>query len=325
MSTFRNVLGFGIRFAPEGEGGGGAATAPSPAPPSGGAAPAPGAGAPAAGSPSPTGGGAPGGGSAPAASPARPEPTTTLDFGGRRLPADAPGARELHGDWQNQQREMQRLRAELQQAQQRIAALAGLPPTGGDRAPGPAPAGEPDWNAIAEELETKLFQGGPEAVKFLRDIIRQEVMPVIQPIATYQQFNQQAAQLGAKYADFDTLQPEMDKVLEEQPHLAELPNALETVYWLAKGRTGGTPAAQSSGPDLTQLLADPKLVEQLAQSEAVRNAVLQVYLNNRTQLNASLPPTAPGPGTAPALPPQAPKTIREGTKAFLAAQGIATR
>lgn len=309
MSIFHHVLGYGLRFAPESDAGGAAGGAGGGGSPGSAAAPAlTGSGLPV---PAPAAAGS--------APPAKPAPAE-LDFGGRKLPADVPGARELYGDWQNLQRELQRVKAEYQRAQEALAALASTGPAGAVPAPVP-PASEPDWDALAEELETKLFQGGPEAVQVLREIVRREIAPAIEPIAAYQQFHQDAATLAAKYADFDALQPEMDRVLEEQPHLADLPNALETVYWVAKGRVGGTGSGGAASPDWTQALADPQVVAQLAQSEPIRNAVLQAYLNERTRANATLPPAPAGAGAAPVLPPHAPKTVREGTAAFLAAHG----
>jgi len=139
--------------------------------------------------------------------------------------------------------------------------------------------------------------------------VEQQIAPVAQKIQfreSYENFNQQMATARTRYADFDALLPEMNKIVQEHGHYyANVPNAVEAIYGLAKARTG----EQAVSRPIEELVKDPQ----------VRNAVLKSYVQ---EIKQGKPPSVIGsqPGEAPASPPvdfSQPGSAKKATLSYL--------
>ena len=261
--------------------------------------------APAAPAPAP----APAPTSAPPAAASTPPaaPAELLDFGGRKVPA-TPETRALYADWQNQQRTLTQTRQEL--ARHRETQTSQQPP---------APAQNPQGPSADEFLSR--FYDDPMAA--LREAIGQTVQPLLQPveeIRAERHWSQQVEEFSAIRPDFDAMAPAMVEILEQNPYLYEQPRALEIAYGLAKAQAAPQPPAPA---DPATLLADQGFRQRLMADESLKNEIIKGYVESLRGSNAAAPVTIgsqPG-GTPPMAPPNTPKTLRDGTRAFMASLG----
>lgn len=242
-----------------------------------------------------------------------------LDFGGRKVKAVDPAIKELHNDWSELNRTLQQKNQQLQEMQQRLQQYEQMvqafqqfqQPLVQQQPPQPSPE---ELERMKEEFLNKFYENPLEALnEYVQRVINEQVKPVIEPIQRERQWQEQAQQLMQKYSDFQTYVPQMQQIVEQNPGLAELPNALEVLYLMAKGMT-----AQPQ-PTPEQLLSDPQFRQKILQDESIRNEVLKQYMQSKQQTNQQTPPVMgrqPG-GTAPAAPEEQPKTLRDGTRAFL--------
>ncbi len=254
---------------------------------------------------------------APAAAPApAPEPPPTLDFGGRQIPVADPAIRDLHGDWQSQQRELTRLREENQRTQAVLQALAG------GQAPGQPPgqaAGLTEQDV--EAFMSEFYERGPAAIQNLVErYVNERVMPRVEPFVQQQEFAGELTALRAQFPDVDAMMPLMGQVFDQYPNIAEQPRAMETAYRIARGMA---PAPQSAkSPD--ELLNDPEFQTKILNHPEIRNRLLGQYLSGKQSQAAGLPPSTAGlpGGTPPAAPANAPRTPGEAVKAWMTTMGM---
>ena len=103
----------------------------------------------------------------------------------------------------------------------------------------------------------------------------------------------------------------MQALLQESPQLAELPNAIDNLYFMAKGR-----AAQTA-PQPEQLLDDPSFQQKIIQNEQIRNMVLQNYQQIKTQSQPPVVMAQQVAQTPTSLGENRPRTLAEASKAAL--------
>ncbi len=176
----------------------------------------------------------------------------------------------------------------------------------------PQPLSEEQIKEINEQWMTQFYENPLAAIV---QAVQMAVEPKIQPLAQYyeqqrqlEQWNRQIEQAQQTHPDFEQLLPEIQKVVEEQGNiLAELPNAVEVAYNLAKAR-------QVKPPE--QLLRDPAFRQRILQDEEIRNEILKAYAQ---QVKNGQPPVVIGnqPGQSPATPPLEIKTTSDAKKATL--------
>lgn len=122
------------------------------------------------------------------------------------------------------------------------------------------------------------------------------------------QWNRQISQTAAKYQDFDAMRPVIEQVIQEQPHLANLPNAVEVAYQVAKARSYQPP------PTHEQLLQDQEFRQKILTDEGIRRAILGEATQRVQQQNANIPRIMTNQGGQPTVtPPNKPRSIREAS------------
>lgn len=164
-----------------------------------------------------------------------------------------------------------------------------------------------------EEWLNRFYENPMEA---LNEVVQARVTQAIQPLQQQQQYrdnldqyNRQVQEAKGKYPDFDTLLPEMENIIKEQgQYLANMPNAVDNVYHLAKARK----LQGTATPD--QMLQDPNIRQKILQDETIRNEILKSYAQG---VRDRQPPVTIGsqPGEPPAAPPGEMKTSQDTRKA----------
>lgn len=231
------------------------------------------------------------------------EPVETLDFGGRKIPVVDPSLKDLHGDWLNLTRHSQNLNQQIAELQQQTARYEEFlnQMLSNDQNLAPQQLAEDPSAAIAALKE---------------EITQQAIAPLQQELQALKTQTEIARQIEsvAQRPDFNDLRPAMEQILNEQPHLADLPNAVEVLYTMARGQT-------AKAPD--ELLSDEAFRQKLLQDEAIRNAVLTQHAQG---VQAQSPPPVIGnqAGAVTTSPPESPKTLSEATTAFLRRHGLNT-
>lgn len=256
------------------------------------------------------------------------EEAPEFDFGGRKVrPDDPESIKGVYQDWQQQQQYIQQLQQQNKQFQQMMDMMQQQGTNQPQQQEQQGPSQE-RLQAIHEEYMDKMYDNVFEAQKWLhaqpeyQEFLKQQITPIVepyvQPLEQERQYNQQIQKMQQQYSDFDSLIPQMQQILEERPDIGNRDDALETVYWMAKGQT----AAQQPSPE--QLLSDPNFQQQILTNEQIRNQILQQYATQKQQTNQNIPPVMgrnPS-GQSPAYREQAPRTLAEGSRAFRRSLGL---
>lgn len=270
-------------------------------------------------------------------------PQETLDFGGRLVPATDPALKDLHKDYTEMTRTLQqreeRLRfaegqAQLAQNQVQMLMQQQQIQQQQQQVQPQVPQLTPEQIEAQSAKWLEGFYANPQAA--LAELVQQQFKPMLQqeieplrqalnPLQQERQLLQQANQLAAKYPDFQQYQGPMQQMINQQPALLQSPNGLEYAYMQAKM---GVLSQQQQQPALTpeQMVQDPNIRNQIINDPTVRNEVVRQYLAGVQQQQSSpaVPPVMgnqPG-GQAPMMPPNTPKNLKEGTKAFMASMGF---
>lgn len=259
-----------------------------------------------------------------------------LNFAGREVPVVDPVIKDIHKDYSNLHRAFQESSTSLKQLQeqnqmyQQMVQQYQQMQMGGQQQQQqfqqqpqqPQPPSAEEMQAFSTRYMDTFYDNPVEAQKmmlespFLQEIISKQVenlvRPYVEPIQKERKFNAEVQQLNQQYGDFQQFVPQMQQLLQTQPHLADM--GLETVYLIARGQS-----AQAQ-PQYTpeQLLNDPTYKQQIVGNEQIRNEIISQYMSNRQQANQQIPPVIgnqPG-GGSPAMPENRPKTLKEGSKAF---------
>jgi len=264
----------------------------------------------------------------PGASEPKPEPEPeVLDFGGRKVKLVDPALKDLHNDWSRRERTLQqereaRERLEQETAQLRTFAaqvLSGQLPQQPAQPTEPAPAGmSPEERAKINEQLLNQFWEDPMALveqaeqrgfERAKAYIDQQLEPIQQQNA----WNTMVSNLQSEFGEaFEEVAPELMRLTEEHPERLQRPEDLRTVFLelraeqLAQRAQG--PAFDPNDPEFAQqLLTDPAF-------ESVRNQLITNYLQQKQTTQGQLPPSPSstgGGGTAPAVPPNKPRTVKE--------------
>lgn len=259
-----------------------------------------------------------------------PSAEEVLKFGDVEVAADEK-TRELHQIYLQQQQDMQRQANEYNQAQQLLGQYQALMQQQQAMQPPQPQQQTPSIDAariqqLHEEYQERAYenkfaadqwwQQQPEVQDMERQrldaMVQQRVNDIVGPMQQEREYQQQVSQARTQYTDFDNYANEMQQILEGNPALAEYPNAIDNLYWMAKGR-----AAQAA-PQPEQLLTDPAFQQQILQNEQIRNLVLQSY--QQQKLNTQ-PPTVMATQAAAQTPTslgnQKPRSLSEASAAFL--------
>lgn len=250
-----------------------------------------------------------------------------LKFGEREIKVYGDDVRELHQDYTQLNQNLQTQAQELEQTRQLLGQYQTLvqqqQPIQQPQQPMIDPARMQQLN---EEYQERVYENKFEADKWwnqqpevqelerqrIESIVQQRVREEVGPIQQEREINQQVSDARARYSDFDSYAETMQVLLQENPQLSEFPNAIDSLYFMAKGR-----AAQTA-PQPEQLLNDPSFQQQIIQNEQIRNMVLQNYQQTKLQ---SQPPVVMAQQVASQTPTslgeKRPKTLAEASAAFM--------
>ena len=247
------------------------------------------------------------------------------------------------GQLRRQQQEFDQLREQLL-----YAANNPQPATNNPQAPAPPQSAEEiiqaefgSWDEEKQEaFMTGLYTNGPEAMSeafkpLLNTAIEQmkaevgqfktELSSQVEPIIADRQFNEKAqtfAEAGVAFAEqnpgFNELRPQIGAMLDADPELAEMldamppERAISMAYTLAKGM--GAQRVENA-PTVDDLLKDPGAQAKFAESDEVKNLVLQGHAQD---IKNGRPPVVVGSqpgGTPPAVPPDEIKSTKDASRA----------
>jgi len=203
------------------------------------------------------------------------------------------------------QQQYQQAQQQLQQMQSYIQHMMGMQKT--QQSP-------EDIQKQNEEWLNKFYEN---PLSTLSSVIQQNVQRAVEPISQWLQYkeqvdnyNKQVQQVSQKYSDFSNLLPEMEQIVKEQgAYLANLPNAVETIYEKAKARK------IQALPNIEQLLQDPQNRQKILRDESIKNEILKNYAQGVKQ---NQPPIVIGsqPGELPSSPPVEMKDSKDTRKAL---------
>ena len=145
----------------------------------------------------------------------------------------------------------------------------------------------------------------------------EKIEPVLQRDAYNQQvesYNTQIKTMSEKYPDFGQIIPDIQAVVQENPHLENMPNGLEIAYGMAKGRQADALKAQIRTPE--QMLADPDFKKLIMSNPEIVNEIRKGYAQD---IAKGAPPVVIGAnpgGIPPATPGERPRSAGEAGKLF---------
>jgi phosphoribosylanthranilate isomerase len=113
-----------------------------------------------------------------------------------------------------------------------------------------------------------------------------------------QDLDKEIKTVSDKHNDFFDYQQQMTELLDERPELANLPNSLETLYFLARGM---------SNKSIN--------MNEIVKNEKVKNEIIKNYVNEKNQPNAKLMGNQPRGNYAPNVPEKI-TNIQQGGKMF---------
>lgn len=247
-----------------------------------------------------------------------------LKFGNREIKVYGDDVRELHQDFTQLNQNFQTQAQELEQARQLLAQFQTLVQ---HQQPMQQPVINPArMQELSEEYQERVYENKFEADKWwneqpevqeierqrIETLVQQRVNEAVGPMQQEREINQQVSNARERYKDFDDFTDTMQALLQENPQLAEFPNAIDSLYFMAKGRIAQT------APQPEQLLNDPSFQQQIIQNEQIRNMVLQNYQQTKLQ---SQPPVVMAQQVASQTPTslgeKRPKTLAEASAAFM--------
>jgi len=164
--------------------------------------------------------------------------------------------------------------------------------------------------------EERYYNDPQGAIRELLDQERQaiyesQIKPLQDTIEQQYQQNQFVAQvnhLKQKYADFNTLEADIIKMFEEKPHIASLPDSVETAYNLVKARQ-----ATSYGP--SELLQNPEIRALILANPDIKQEIINSYLK---EIRSGQPPAVISrSGEIPSAMPAEIKSTSDARKASL--------
>lgn len=257
-----------------------------------------------------------------------PSESELLDFGGIELEANDT-TRGLHQAFTQMQEDLQRQAADFNRAQQMLDQYQSfmqqqqvIQQPQQEATPTVSQERMQELHERYQEMayENKLaadqwWQQQPEVQAMeqqrFESLVQQRVNEVLGPMQQEREIQQQLNQARTQYADFESYTEAMNQLLESNPQLAEYPNAIDNLYWIAKGR-----AAQSA-PTPEQMLSDPSFQQQIIQNEQIKNMILQSYQQQKVQQQPPVVITNQAAAQIPSnLGEKKPSNLTEASDAF---------
>lgn len=243
----------------------------------------------------------------------QPEPTL-LDFGGRKLPANEVKPEDLmglHKDYTEQQRYITALQEQVNVYKQLTQQTQ---PQGQQQ-----PQAQPEQNPYADIPENwsedewaKFYDSAPRKIA---EIARQEAMRIVQqqlsetvePIIQERNWNNEIQRMYDSFPNFGDYVADVQALVNQDARYAQ-PGGLENAYYRAVAEKG---------------LQQPQ-PQQLAQDPQVQQIVMNNWMQQKSQTNATLPPVMGrgAGGFTPQTPDASPQTIRQASKLFLKQLGL---
>lgn len=165
-----------------------------------------------------------------------------------------------------------------------------------------------------QKWQDKYYEDPQAAIQELLEqerqaIFDQYVKPLytqVQQVESRRQFEAQVARLSSQHPDFAELVPEIEKVFQEKPHIASLPDSVEVAYNLVKARQAQPDALLQNQELRARILSDPQ----------VKQEIIKQYLQ---EVKSGQPPAVIGnqPGESPVALPADIKTTADARKASI--------
>ena len=215
-------------------------------------------------------------------------------------------------------RQIQELSEKLQQYEQLIL-KGGYAPAQDNSASEPGPEPEAEFNS--EKWFDEFYEDPRTALqKLFQDAVSQAVQPFEPMVRHFQEerernyWQEEVARAQEQYPDFDQYRARAAEILKEQPHLLQLPNAIETCYKMAKGEVLGSQV--EAQPSLEEMMKDPNFIAQLSQNPEIQKQVLKGYSEKASsQPKPTVMGTQPG-GVSTFTPPPEIRSVKDATRAF---------
>lgn len=248
----------------------------------------------------------------PATTTAAEEQVLKLNFGGREVPVLDPILNDLHKDYteltkfsQTTNQELLQQRQLNEQYQQQLLAFTAAQQTQQPAAQAPSNAMSPERRAeIDAEYMERQYESKLDADDWLESLpeiqaqrkerldaivnerVNQRVAPIEQREAeaqAQQELTSQITTLRETNPDFDTYASQISELLAASPELANLPNAIESLYYLAKGKSA------QSAPTPEAMLNDASFQEKILNDPQLNQKFMQQYQQKMLQQNQNLP------------------------------------
>lgn len=259
---------------------------------------------------------------APAAPPATPEPQVEIpdkfkDENGNIRPEFMKSYLHMESMYGRQAQQMNQLYQTVMDLQQQIAQSQAQP--GSPTEPPAAPEAEFDVEAFRE-----TFYEDP--VKALSEWDAKREMERQREVDSQQQeysqkvsyWQNQIRQCEEVYPDFNHLRPLMQEIIRNnQQDIESLPNAIEAVYWVAKGMASSQAPNQPVQPAVDDLLKSENFLKQVSTHPEVQKAILSQYAQG--VISDPIPVTIgnqPG-ASAPATPPMEIRSTKDASRASM--------
>ncbi len=256
-----------------------------------------------------------------------------LDFSGRKVEVIDPIIGELHKDYTNLNKTYQQANQELQQYKQMVQDYQALQQER-QQVAHPTEQQQPKLGEISPERMQELNEGYLERMyenkveadrwynsqpeiqaqrqQELEALVNSRVNEIVGPIQQERELHTQIQELQGRFQDFDDVSPKIQELLTEQPELANMPNALEAMYYMAKGRMVDT------APTPESMLQNPQFQEQIVQNPQIQQMILQNYQKSKLEQHQTIPTVIgkqAGAQTSYSAGDAKPKTLAEASEA----------
>lgn len=190
------------------------------------------------------------------------------------------------------------------QYQQRLAEMQPAPP------PPPEVADDAEELAqINQEILAQFYDNPLQAMQRAQEILGERKAAREQAVQA--QWDYHARLMARKYPDWAEQVPRIQEFIKTHPDVVERPEHLDRAYRLAKDFAPVNPDS---------FLQDPAFMEK-ARAQ-IQDQIIQEYVAGKRQVQAAAPIMGGSPGgSAPAMPPQSPKTWAEAKRAASARFG----
>lgn len=181
---------------------------------------------------------------------------------------------------------------------------------------------QPSKEEIERRNQEWLDKFYDNPVEALDEVVQDRVKKVVEPIQKdyemqryTRHYNSQVQEVRQKYPDFDNYTPKMQEIVQKQgQYLANLPNAVEVVYNMAKAQSMPSQPTQQLSKE--NLLKDENFRQDILKDQSIRNEILKEYAQQARDKQA---PVVLGKqsGEPPASPPEEIKSTKDAKKASM--------